>query len=76
MITHILKDGTTTIDISGHKVSKKDCPSAYAVMGTIRKEKQYGTDNSGSSQICGKRGRALSVPSTTLGAGSRGQSSL
>jgi hypothetical protein len=67
MIKHILKDGTTTTDISGHMVTKEECPSAYAVMGTIRKEKQYGTSNIGSSEVYGKRRRAVPVQSTTLG---------
>lgn len=52
MITHILKDGTTTTDISGHKVTKEECPAAYAVMGVIRKEKSSnGVNNSSSNKV-------------------------
>ena len=32
MIKHILKDGTTTHDITGHLVSREACPTAYKVM--------------------------------------------
>jgi hypothetical protein len=66
-IKHILKSGETVTDISGHMVTREQCPSAYAVMGAIRKEKQYGISNIGSSEVYGKRGRAVPVQSTTLG---------
>lgn len=41
MITHIFKDGTTTNDITGHLVTRKDCPEAYAAM-----ERMTTNDNS------------------------------
>jgi hypothetical protein len=41
MIKHILKDGTTRKDITGHLVKRKDCPEAYAAM-----ERMTTNDNS------------------------------
>lgn len=41
MIRHILKDGTVTADITGHLVTRKDCPEAYAAM-----ERMTTNDNS------------------------------
>jgi hypothetical protein len=75
MIKHILKDGTTTTDISGHMVTREQCPSAYAVMATIRKEKQYGTDNNSSSEIRELQA-SKTVQSTTLGTVNRRHSDL
>ena len=41
MIRHIFKDGTTSDDITGHLVTRKDCPEAYAAM-----ERMTTNDNS------------------------------
>lgn len=39
MIKHILKNGTVLTDITGHKVTKEQCPTVYAILS--RKEKKH-----------------------------------
>lgn len=41
MITHILKDGTIKQDITGHTVSRDDCPEVYEVIEREEKENGY-----------------------------------
>lgn len=37
-IWHILKNGTTSTDITGHMVKRADCPQIYKVLERIRHE--------------------------------------
>jgi len=38
MVKHVLKNGQTVQDITGHVVKQEDVPSAYALLGQGKKE--------------------------------------
>ena len=40
MVINILKDGSVVADLSGHTVTKEDCPTVYAIITQIKEEEE------------------------------------
>ena len=44
MVTHVLSDGTTLKDISGHMVTREDAPTVYEILEKLKKQRRESHD--------------------------------